>query len=264
MKVVAYCETCRHKHHIDYDPSNPDDQFRDWVVKHCGHWGVGFNWPERSTKKSWVDRMMGLWRFGGTLRHITARPVLLLPESLRRLALVDAVAAFLPNSDVKEAFAASSTLTASIASLATSSTKLAGWESAAFDNTTNKYLDALLAGLITVGTTPTTNTGIDVCLVGMRDDSTWPDVFDGTDSAETVTNQEIKDQICKPFQTISVVSTSSNIGYWYGPGGVASRFGGVLPRQFDLFIAHNTGVNLNATAGNHVQSVTPTYLTVLG
>jgi hypothetical protein len=32
---------------------------------------------------------------------------------------------------------------------------------------------------------------------------------------------------------------------------IAELFGGVVPLKWGLFVTHNTGVNLNATAGNH-------------
>jgi hypothetical protein len=42
---------------------------------------------------------------------------------------------------------------------------------------------------------------------------------------------------------------------------VALLFGGVVPRKFVVFVTHNTGVALNATAGNHVIAITPVYAT---
>lgn len=271
MKVIGYCEACRHRHPIDFDPFKPDDQFSDWRVKHghCvrddGNPAMGFLWPERTTYAGWMERLKRFWTFRrdfvGAIPSIAA-----VPRWRGALCTPDAVAAFLDNSDVKVAFGSSAAVTIDCSSLATSSTKLAGRESTAIDNSSNKYLDYLLSGLITVGTTPTTAKSIDICLVGLMNDTSsdvWPDVFDGTDSAETVTNQEIKDQICKPFQTISVISTTSNVGYNYGPGSVASRFGGIMPKKFVLFVTHDTAVNLNSTAGNHVQSVLPQYLTVI-
>ena len=53
---------------------------------------------------------------------------------------------------------------------------------------------------------------------------------------------------------ISVTAATSDIGYAFAPFSVASRFGGVMPKYWGLFVTHNTGVNLNATGGNHVFS----------
>lgn len=258
MKVTAYCETCRHRHGIDFDPYRATNEFSDWRTKHAGHAGVGFLWPERSPKPGLVDWFRRQWRYAVS----RVRPGLVAEPLTDRPP--DGIAAFLHNADAKVSYAASAAVTfTSVASLASSSSKLAGAESASVDNSTNKYLDYTLAGLIRVGTTPTTAKSIDYTLVGVLNDTPlWPDVFDGTDSAETVTNQEIKDQICKPFQTVSVISTTSNVDYPVGPGSVAARFNGVVPKLFSLFVTHDTVAALNATQANPAH-VTPSYLTIV-
>lgn len=167
-----------------------------------------------------------------------------------------------PNADVKIAQAASSALTISLASLATSATFVAGQESTAVDNTSNKYLDYLLSGKIEVGTTPTINTQILVYVVGILEDSTWPDVFDGTDSNETVTSAGVRDGFCKLAASMFVDATTSNRDYFFGPVSVARLFGDRMPNKFVVFVTHNTGANLNATGGNHSVWITPKYLTV--
>lgn len=161
-------------------------------------------------------------------------------------------------SDIKLQYVASSAVTISLASLATDTNLLAGRESSLIDNSSNKYLDYLLAGKITQGTTPTTGKEIRVYVVGLMDDSTWPDVFDGTDSAETVTSSGIRDSVCKLAAVMATDSTSDRANY-FGPVSVAALFGGTLPAKFVVFVTHNTAVNLNSTGGNHVISITPVY-----
>lgn len=163
--------------------------------------------------------------------------------------------------DIKLAYAASSAVTIGLGSLASSATFVAGRESTAIDNSSNLYLDYLLAGKITVGTTPTASKEIRVYVIGMLEDSTWPDVFDGTDSAETVTNAAILDSIGK-LAAVIVPATTSDVAYPFGPISVASLFGGVCPRKFVIFVAHSTVAALHATAGNHVINVTPVYETI--
>lgn len=165
-------------------------------------------------------------------------------------------------SDVKIEYGTSSALTITLASLASSSTLVAGRESTAIDNTTNKYLDYLLSGKITVGTSPTTAKEIRVYVAALMEDSTWPDVFDGTDSDETITNAQIRDSACKLAAVIGTVATS-DVSYPFAPVSVSSLFGGSLPKKFVVFVTHNTGVNLNATGGNHAIYVTPVYETVV-
>jgi hypothetical protein len=156
-------------------------------------------------------------------------------------------------------YAASSAVTITLAALATSSTLLVGRESAPIDNSVNLYLDYLLAGRITTGTSPTAGS-IEVHVVGMVDDTLWPDVFDGTESAETVTNADIKNAVCRPAAAI-VTGTTSNQAYDFGPVSVASLFGGTCPRKFACFVTHSSGVNLNATATNHYLKITPVFAT---
>ncbi len=163
--------------------------------------------------------------------------------------------------DLKINYAASSAVTITLASLATSSTLLAGRESTAVDNSTNKYDDYLLAGRITTGTSPTGNPGtIEVHVVGMIDDAVWPDVFDGTDSAETITNDFVKHGCCR-LAAAMLTNTTSNVSYDFGPVSVASLFGGVCPRKFVVFATHSSGVNLNGTGSNHYLNITPIYYT---
>jgi len=160
--------------------------------------------------------------------------------------------------DIKLAYAASSAVTITLASLATDTNLLAGRESAQVDNTTNLYADYLLAGIITVGTTPTTAKEIRVYVVALMEDATYPDVFDGTDSAETVSGVGTRDSICKLAAVIPTIATS-NLSYYFGPVSVASLFGGVMPKKFVVFVTHNTAVDLHATAGNHAIYITPVF-----
>lgn len=164
-------------------------------------------------------------------------------------------------SSVKLAYGASSALTITLTSLATSSTFVAGRESTAVDNTTNLYIDYLLAGKIATGTFPTDAKEIRVYVIGLIEDSTFPDVFDGTDSNETFTNIQIRDATAK-LAAIIATNNTSNVQYWFGPISVASLFGGVVPKKFVVYVTHNTGVNLNSTGSNHALYVTPVYETI--
>ena len=162
--------------------------------------------------------------------------------------------------NIKTEYAASSALTmTSLNTLASSSGFTAGAESTAVDNTSNKYLDFLLAGNIITGTTPVVSTNILVYVIGMLEDSTWPDVFDGTDSAETITSSGVRDGFAKLAASI-VVSATSNVTYPFGPVSVAQLFGGRLPKKFVVFVTHNGTAALNASAGT--LWITPVYATV--
>ncbi len=58
-------------------------------------------------------------------------------------------------------------------------------------------MDYLISGKIRTGTSPTAGRSIEVWAVGSWDGTLWPDVFDGTESAETITSAEIKNSICR-------------------------------------------------------------------
>jgi hypothetical protein len=163
--------------------------------------------------------------------------------------------------DNKIAHGSSAAVTISPASLANDANHLAGRESSEIDNTTNKYLDYLISGMLTTGTSPVADTEMRVSVVGLMNDTTYPDVFDGTDSAETVSSQGTAAAILKRVATIVVLNTNDKT-YWFGPVSVASLFGGVLPKKFSVFVTNGTNVALNATGGNHAIYVTPVYQTI--
>jgi hypothetical protein len=149
------------------------------------------------------------------------------------------------------------TLTAAVASLASDTNLLAGIESAVLDNTTAGMSDYLLSGKVTTGTSPTASRQIEVWAVAW-DGSGWPDVFDGTTSSETITSADIKSIICRAVAIMPTNNTSDRAYHFTGVS-LAQAFGGTLPSKVVLFVVHNTGVALNATAGNHEFSYVGVY-----
>lgn len=152
-------------------------------------------------------------------------------------------------SDIRWRYGASTAITNAVASLASDTNLLAGYESAVIDNTTDGFEDIILSGKRTTGTSPTASRQIEIWAVAW-DSNAWPDVFDGTSSAETITSSDIKNAICRAVAIMPTNNTSDRI---YSYTGISAKqvFGGVLPSKFVLFTTHNTGVALNATAGNH-------------
>ena len=165
-------------------------------------------------------------------------------------------------SDIKLKYPASNadttSLTITLASLATSSTLLAGRESTAVDNRTNLDLDHLLSGKITTGTSPTVGTQIEVWVYAPISISggtpVYPDVMDGTDSAETVTSDNVKNfSMRRAWYTL--VDNTSDRTYCMPPTSIASLFG-AMPPLWGIFVTHSTAVNLNSTSSNHDFSYT--------
>jgi len=163
--------------------------------------------------------------------------------------------------DLKLSYGTASDLTITLASLATDANLLTGRESTAIDNNSALVLDYLVSGKITTGTTPTTAKSIEVWAVGSWDGTNWPDVFDGTESAETITSADIKASVCR-YLAAMATSATSNVAYHFGPVSLAAAFGGVLPPKIVLFVTHSTAVALNATAGNHQIRLQPVYQTI--
>lgn len=137
-------------------------------------------------------------------------------------------------------------------SLATSSTWQSGFTTDWIDNSSVLALDYILGGNIYAGTSPTGNPGeIRAYAYGTFDSSyTAPDLFssgtEGTTGAVTVTDGE---QLAGGLVLLwaTATDTTSDEGYPIRPTSVAQAFGGVLPRKFAIYIAHNTGVNLKST-----------------
>lgn len=160
--------------------------------------------------------------------------------------------------DVKLAYAASSNLTVTnLNSLASSQTWVGGWESGAIDNTSNLYTDYRITAKLTVASSNNQAGEIRMYLVGMLDDSTWPDVFDGTESAESITDTEMRDAICRLAAVTAVDTTTGDVYYLDCPS-AAAVFGGNLPKKFVIFITQNATTTTTAglaASGNQITIV---------
>jgi len=161
--------------------------------------------------------------------------------------------------DIKLGYGTSFDASITLASLLSDGNLLQGRESAAISNSAGN-LDYLISGKITTGTAPGLGT-IEVWAVGSIDGTTWPDVFDGTDSPETVSSLSVKNEVCKLVSSIANYNIS-NYAQFFGPVSLASIFGGTVPKAFVLFVVNGSGVALNATASNHQIRLTPVYETV--
>lgn len=142
-------------------------------------------------------------------------------------------------------YAAAATVTFTLASLATSAADV-GRESNAIDVTTVDTIDMWVGGKITVGTTPTANTKIEIWFAPSYDGTTYVGGATGADAALTPSAKELM----VLAQVIPVKAATSNVTFQWGVS-AAAVFGGALPPKFNVFVTHNTAVNLNATGSNH-------------
>jgi hypothetical protein len=129
--------------------------------------------------------------------------------------------------------------------VASSATWVAGWESAVIDNTSTKWVDFLISGALTILHDGTPTAGeIRVYIVAMIADDVYPDVFDGTESVETISLANVRDAVCK-LGAVIVNTATVHLTYPFGPFSVANLFGGVCPPKFVVFITHNTTTTLD-------------------
>jgi hypothetical protein len=225
----AVCLTCKKKHLIARGEEIQPQPWLDWLTKHPAESGCH------------------------TLVAMDAH------------ALLDDLS---HNADAKVAYVASADYTITLTGLASDTSLLAGREGSSLSNASNKYLDEIVSGKITNGTTITANRLIEVHAVFALDDTpNWPDVFDGTDSAETIgataDGASIKPMICAPVAIMPTVTTTSDVTRPFMGRGLRQYVGdGMMPAHVP-FVTHSTGANLNATASNHKITHTGVYATVV-
>ncbi len=158
--------------------------------------------------------------------------------------------------DIKSKYPSTSTvaLTAtSVNSLGSSSTLVAGGAALLVDNTANLDLDHLLSGFFKVnnGSSPTINTFIEVWVMKpisiAAGTPTWPDVFDGTDSAKTWTTLAMKSGYAKPAAALLVDSTTTGLVYGFAGKSIKSLFGDSMPSTYLAWVTQNTGQALHSS-----------------
>lgn len=144
--------------------------------------------------------------------------------------------------------------TTALEGLATSSGLVAGWQSDIQDNRTNKYLDALLSGSISTGSlAPTPGTQINVFVWAQLENTgpTRPDSFGTTQATRSITTAGVGRGFLRLAASLDVDSNATARPYPFGPVSVASLFGGILPRQWGVWVVQNTGQNLSSTSAVH-------------
>jgi hypothetical protein len=157
--------------------------------------------------------------------------------------------------DIKTKYPASNAdttaLTITLASLATSATLVAGRQSTAVDNRTNVDEDHLVSGQVTVGTSPTGGRIEVWAYSALSIASGTPDygLPSGSDAAVTFAS---RNQVVGAMRLLwsQASDTTSDREYYMPPTSIRDAFG-ELPPYWGIALLHSTGVNLNATGGNH-------------
>ena len=149
-------------------------------------------------------------------------------------------------SDIKTKYGTSNqAITVTLASLANNGARA----STVVDNTSNLFLDALVAINIKTGAASTSATGyVNVYAYGTADGGTnYTEAATGSDAAITLvvpTNLRL-------IGSLNCVANATT--YKSGPFSVAAVFGGAMPDKWGIVIENKTGGTLDGTEGSHLK-----------
>lgn len=168
--------------------------------------------------------------------------------------------------ETKITYSSNTAITLDLSSLATSSTFLTGVESTQIDNTTTLYDDALVnvKGITGHATTaPAVGQYIGIWVWGADTSlaTTAIDTLDGTNSAEALNHAAVLNSFRPGGAPIVTVATAA-LSYYVMPFSVAALFGGVLPKFWGLYVAHNHTGALGASNNSLFSFNGITYTTV--
>lgn len=139
---------------------------------------------------------------------------------------------------LKTKYGTSTAITIGMASLATGTAR----ESAAVDNGTNLYLDALVSVTVkTAAGTPGSDGLVYVYAYGSEDGTNFGDNATGSDAGltmRTTTNLALIGVIACPTASTTYVGQ---------PMSVAAAFGGRLPRKWGVVVENKTNLSLDST-----------------
>lgn len=155
--------------------------------------------------------------------------------------------------DTKLAYSGAASITITLASLATGGAR----ECTAIDNSTNKYLDAMVYLAFNIGAgTPGSDKAIYVWFYGSEDGTNYTDNATGSDAAVTMRSPT---NLVGPFV---VSAPTASVTYKVVIASVAAFFGGVLPYKWGFVIENKTNIALSSTEGDHTKEYKGIYSTV--
>jgi hypothetical protein len=136
------------------------------------------------------------------------------------------------------------------AAIATSSGFTGGGETDTVSNVSNLDLDHIVTGCMIADVSFTANTQCQLWVVPCQTDDlassvTWPDVFDGTASTETVTSYGVLQGCGRLAQVLNLTSGGTNFFFEFSVGPL---FGGSLPTRYVIFATHNSGHDMTMSS----------------
>ncbi len=148
-------------------------------------------------------------------------------------------------------YTAAATVTITVTSLADGGYR----SSAAVDNSSNKYVDAIVGGKIQVGAVGADGM-IAIYAYGSYDGTEYTAGLDGDDQTITWGSDPSTTGVdgynnLPLLGVVSVDTTDDNDDVRWGPFCVAAAFGGVLPTKWGIVVKNSTGTALHATGTNN-------------
>ena len=152
------------------------------------------------------------------------------------------------NIQIKYPASTSTSITCTLASLASDTSLLAGRESTLIDNQTNQDTEHFISGSITMpATTPTAGRVVQVWAYAPErmnaGAAVLPAPFTGVDSSRTALSAFWRDSALRMLW-VSAINDVASRAYYMPPTSVAQAFGGFLPPVYGLWVVHSAGVAL--------------------
>lgn len=224
MNDWAICHTCRIKHRISDDLSRQFQEFQEFAIRHPRHRLELFN--------------------GGVEED---------PTGWRR---------YTPNANNKLAFGGSTTITCQLSPGGTGLASGSARCSAAVDNSSNLYFDALLYLAIQLATgTPGGNNVFNIFAYCSQDGTNYTgdgtSEVTGADAAITL----LSPTNMIPMGSISVPAAATGGRTFKKTFNVAQFFGGSLPVKWGFIVDNETGLACGTTEGNHQKTYSGIYST---
>jgi len=149
-------------------------------------------------------------------------------------------------------YGTSTAITCTLASLASSAT--AGRSCAAIDNTSDKFVDAML--YIAVKTSSSALANDKACYVYLYGSEDGTNVNGSSAEAEGTNAAVTFDSPTNLKGPYIIACPASSVTYKLVIGSIAAAFGGVMPRKWGFVLQNYTGQNLDSTEGNHTKTYT--------
>jgi len=162
--------------------------------------------------------------------------------------------------DMKLAYGSEAALTITLDNLAESAGRSVGRESTVVAATGTTVVDELIGGKIKTIASATSGEIIEVWAYGQYEDTpAYPGGLTGIDAAATPATP--KGTYMQLLASITLDAAGAK-QYFFGPVSLASRFGGVLPPRWGVWVTQSTDQNLDNAGGNNAIYHQPVYMQV--